>query len=276
MSKRNNISNTNTYYPDIQIFLVLIPFISAFNYYLTYTTIQLNGYLALTYTLDTLQGYAAWLGVRYFIIYLDKKWSYEDNTVRRIIFQIVTTTILGLAIIALLTELVSFIARGRPAPLNFYTIDLFIISIWFLVINGIYIGLYYYKKWQHANFLLEEKERIKSKGFFIKVGKKDTQLNFDDLAGFYVDGNYTTAYTFIGKKYYLDQSLNEIEGQLPSELFFRLNRQYLVHRHLISGFKRLKNGKINVLLNREDLLEAEIPVSRTKAPQFKSWFRPGT
>ncbi|MBK8657041.1 MAG: hypothetical protein IPN20_24760 [Haliscomenobacter sp.] len=49
----------NPYHPDIAIFLVLIPFVSAFNYYLTYTNIRWNGFLALTYTVDTVQGYAA-------------------------------------------------------------------------------------------------------------------------------------------------------------------------------------------------------------------------
>ena len=274
MEKKGNLSNP--YYPDIQIFLILIPFISAFNYYLTYSNIQLNWFLALTYTIDTLQGYAAWLGVRYFILYLDKKWPYEENTVLRISFQIIATTIIGLVIIALLTEMVSLIARGRPAPLHFYTIDLFIISIWFLVLNGIYIGIHYYRSWQNTQEILEKQRQIKSKGFVIKVGKKDLQLDFDELAGFYVDGNYVHACTLSGKQYYLDQSLNEIEGQLPSDLFFRLNRQYLVHRHLISGFRRLNNGKITVLLNRNNLVETEIPVSRTKAPQFKNWFRPNT
>lgn len=267
---------SNPYYPDIQIFLVLIPFISAFNHYLTYSNIQFNWFLALTYTIDTLQGYAAWLGVRYFILYLDQKWPYEKKTVFRIIFQITTTTIIGLVIIAVLTELVSFTARGRPAPLHFYTIDLFIISIWFLVVNGIYIGIHYYRSWQNTQAMLEKQKQIKSAGFVIKVGNKDLQLDFDELAGFHVDGNYVTARTLNGRQYFLDQSLNEIEGKLPSDLFFRLNRQYLVHRHLISGFRRLKNGKIKVLLNRNDLVKTEISVSRTKAPQFKSWFRPSS
>lgn len=272
MKVRNNTSNP--YYPDIHIFLILIPFISAFNYYLTYSDIQFNWFLVLTYTIDTTQGYAAWLGVRYFILFLDKKWPYDQKTALRIVFQVIITTIIGLVVIVILTELVSWIARGRPAPLNFYTIDLFIISIWFLVMNGVYIGLHYYKRWEKTKALLDEQSRIKSEGFIIRVGTKELQLGFNKLAGFYVDGNYVTLCTLAGKEYYLDQSLNEVENTLPSDLFFRLNRQYIVHRQIISGFRRAKNGKIKVLLNREDLLKPEIPVSRTKAPQFKSWFRP--
>lgn len=270
-----NDNKTNPYYPDIQIFLILIPFISAFNYYLTYSNIQLNWFLALTYTIDTIQGYAAWFGVRSFILFLDEKWPYSEKTVLRIAFQIVTTTLIGLTIIALSTELVSFVARGRPAPLHFYTIDLFIISIWFLVVNGIYLGIHYYRKWQMTEAILKKQSRFKTNGFIIKVGKKNLQVDFENLAGFSVDGNYVTAFTTEGRQYYLDQSLNEIEEQLPYDLFFRLNRQYIVHRSLISGFRRLQNSKIEVLLNRDDLFKTEIPVSRTKAPQFKIWFKAG-
>ncbi len=59
------------YHPDIRIFLVAIPLISAFNYYLTYPNIHFNGYLLLTFTIDTLQGYLAWWAVRSIILKLD-------------------------------------------------------------------------------------------------------------------------------------------------------------------------------------------------------------
>jgi len=266
----------NPYYPDVLIFLVVIPFISAFNYYLTYTDIRLNWFLLLTFTIDTVQGYMAWLGVRYFIFYLDKKWPYNRNPLNRIVFQLISTTLIGLAIISASTELVSWIAKGEPAPLNFYTIDLFIISIWFFVMNGVYIGLYYYHQWHKTEIRRREENRMQSGGFVVKHGKKDIKLDFEDLAGFYVDDNYVVACDREGKKYYLDQSqsLSKIEDVLPPKLFYRLNRQFILHHQMIRGFKRRENGKIEVLLSSNDAFPSQIPVSRTKAPAFKKWFQP--
>jgi zinc transporter ZupT len=100
-------------YNDIKFFLVAIAFISAFNYYLTYTNIRFNWFLVLTYTIDTVQGWLAWWAVRSIIIYLDKNLPYTDRPLKRILVQIVLTTTAGLLIIILLTELVSLIARGR-------------------------------------------------------------------------------------------------------------------------------------------------------------------
>src|SRR6476469_853312 len=127
-------------YNDVKFFLIAIAFISAFNYYLTWSHIKLNWFLVLTYAIDTIQGWLAWWAVRSIIIYLDKKLPYGNRPLTRILVQLLLTTITGMLVIILLTELVSWVLRGRPALANFYFFDIFIIVIWFFVINGVYIG----------------------------------------------------------------------------------------------------------------------------------------
>lgn len=267
-------AHRNKYHPDVIIFLILIPLISAFNYYLTYSDIRFNGFLLLTFSIDTAQGYAAWWVVRTYIIYLDKRMPFEEHTIRRIVRQLVGTMAIGLAVISLLTELVSWIAKGKPAPLNFYSVDLFIISIWFFVVNGIYIGLHYYNQSQRLEAIRNEENRIKSEGLVVRQGKQDLRINVEDLVGLYVDGVYVVASDRNARKYYLDLSLDKVERKLPATLFFRLNRQYIIHRQMVSGFKRVENKKIQVLLNHHELFPNEVTVSRTKAAAFKAWFRP--
>ena len=99
------------YQPDVIIFLILIPIISGINYYLTYSNVRLNWFFALTFCIDTCQGYAAWWTVKRIIQYLDRVLTFEQNFVLRLSVQIVTTTLAGLTVIALLTEFVSIIAR---------------------------------------------------------------------------------------------------------------------------------------------------------------------
>lgn len=265
-------SNNNPYYPDMILFLVLIPFISAFNYHLTYTNIRLNWFLLLTFSIDTVQGYLGWWGARSLIFYLDKKLPFEKHHTYRIITQLAGTIVIGLVIISLLTELVSWIAKGKPAPLSFYTVDLFIISIWFFVINGIYVGLYYYNKWKNSEEERQEEKRLKSNGLVVRQGKQDIKLAFEDLVGFYVDNEYVVACHAAGKKYYLDQSLDKIEKTLPASGFFRLNRQFILHRQMITGFRRAENGKLIILLQAKENFPSEITVSRIKASAFKDWF----
>ncbi len=229
--------------------------------------------MLLTFVIDTVQGYIAWWAVRSMIIWLDRKLPYEQNGIKRIIIQLVATTITGLFVIALLTELVSWIAKGKSAPLSFYTVDLIIISIWFFVINAIYMGLHYYNFWKASEEKLREESRLKAGGFMVKNGKQEIRVPFNDVAGFYVDDEYPIACLVSGKKYHMDKSLDKVEEELPSALFFRLNRQFMLHRQSLSGFKKIENGKLQVLTTMVQNFPSEITVSRTKAPAFKAWFR---
>ncbi len=274
MRKVNSLpSQRNPYHPDILLFLILIPFISAVNYYLTYSNIQLSWFLVLTFAIDTAQGYIAWLACRSFILFLDTRWTYEIAGLARLIVQLPATLIIGLGIISLLTELVSWLAKSKGAPLSFYTVDLFIIGIWFFVVNGIYVGLYYFNLWKQTDKQREKDNRIKAEGLLVKNGKQEVKLSFDEVAGFFLDGEYVVAIHMSGKKYFVDQSLDKIEKTIPSLYFFRLNRQFILHRQIITGFRKEENGKIVVLSNKSNSFPSEITVSRIKAPAFKEWFR---
>lgn len=269
-----NSKTANSYRSDVGLFLVLIPVISAINYYLTYSHIRWSWFLLITFSIDTIQGYVAWWVVRSFIQFLDKIWPIEKGGVYRIIVQLISTLFIGLFIISLLTELVSWIAKGKPAPLDFYLVDLFIIGIWFFVLNGIYIGMHFYNLWQKTEAERKNEKRAIAEGLLVKSGKQEIKLNFDEIAGFSVEGDYVAVSNRAGKKFFLDQSLDNVEKTLPGLQFFRLNRQYILHRQIITGFKREENGKIVVTINRPESFASEITVSRIKAPAFKAWFRP--
>ena len=261
-------------YRDIKFFLVAIAFISAFNYYLTYSGIRFNWFLVLTYLNDTVQGWLAWWVVRSIIIYLDKKIPYGQRPLRRILVQLVLTTVAGMLVIIGLTEVTALVIRGRTAPISFYTFDLFIIVIWFFVINGIYIGMHYFAELRQSEQRRQEEKKIRIGGFAVKHGNQNLLIPFKEIVGFYVDDGNTILFTTEQKKHFTDRSLDRIELELPAEFFFRLNRQFILHRDTITGFKRNVNGKIDVLINATGSFPALIAVSRTKAVGFKSWFQP--
>jgi len=261
-------------YHDVKFFLIAIAFISAFNFYLTYNNIQFNAYFISLYIIDTVQGWLAWLAARTIVVWLDKKLPYADNTVRRIIIQFLLTTTAGLAIIILLTELVSLIIKGQAVPISFYSFDIVIISIWFFFINGIYIGMHYYSEWKASEIQRLDEKKIRIEGFAVRHGKQNIMIPFAEILGFYSEAGYSILITFDNKKYFPDRSLDKIEQTLPKELFFRLNRQYILHRNGLSGFKRMEDGKIDVLIKGFDNFPNAIQVSRIRAASFKTWFQP--
>jgi hypothetical protein len=273
MASPIQLSRRQFYHPDLWVFLIAIPFISAFNYYLTYSNIQLNSFLLLRFTIDTLQGYVAWLLVRWIIFYLDQKIPYRLHFLRRIIIQLLSTTLVGLVFLALSTELLSILIKGETAPLHFYTKDLVIISIWFFVINGFYIGIFFFRQWESAE---AEKQSLKpeTEGFPVRTGNQMILVKFSDIALFLVQEDYVQLISFGGKNYLLDLSLDKIEQKLSPLDFFRVNRQFIVSRQIVTGFKRLENGKLLVQVKFDIKSPQELTVSRTKAAAFKGWFLP--
>jgi hypothetical protein len=269
-----SLKNDEIKYNDVRLFLWLIPCINILNYYLTYTTYGPAWRVIATFTIDTIQGYIAWLILRSIVLWLDKKIPYQKNLQKRLFSQIVLTVLGGTASIIILTECVNWLATSKPVPRSFYQKDIFIISIWFFVVNGIYIGLYYYHKLQESEQKWKKNFINKPTGFKVSIGKKDLILSFEEIIGFYVEGEYSVVVTAEGKKFLNNSSLDKIEKLLPSSNFIRLNRQYIVHRQVISGFEKSENGKINVLLKNTYHLSQAIPVSRNRAPVFKSWFSP--
>lgn len=272
MARDSDISISQKYRPDVLIFLVLIPLISAFNYYLTYPNIQWNSFLFLTFAIDTTQGYLAWLIVRKIIFWLDRIMPFGPKPTKRILIQLAITTFAGLSFIVLTTEMVSWIAKGRPAIPEFYTMDVFIIGIWFLVINGIYIGLFYYHTIQEIQQVKTHIQR-EFMGIQVKLGNQELLISGSEIAALKIDEEYVLLFTILGKKYFLDESLDYWEKNLPESDFFRLNRQTIIHRQILIGFKKLNHGKLEAQIDSRFNFKLELGISRAKAPSFRSWFR---
>lgn len=87
----------------------------------------------------------------------------------------------------------------------------------------------------------------------------------------FVRENLNYLWTFSGNKYILDYvTLEEIEDLLDPAVFYRANRQSIVHIDAIQSVKPHENQKLTVTLKPP--LKMEQDISREKAPAFKKWF----
>jgi DNA-binding LytR/AlgR family response regulator len=90
-----------------------------------------------------------------------------------------------------------------------------------------------------------------------------------DIACFLRDQlNYL--HTFSGEKLLLDyNTMEEIEELLDPQVFYRANRQCIIHIEAIQSVRPHENQKLTVLLKAP--LKMEVDISREKAPTFKKW-----
>lgn len=78
-------------------------------------------------------------------------------------------------------------------------------------------------------------------------------------------------YLFSGERYLLDfATLEEVEGLLDPNKFYRANRKYIIHIDAVLTVKAVENSKLIVKL-KEPNQKLEIDISREKAPAFKKW-----
>lgn len=89
-----------------------------------------------------------------------------------------------------------------------------------------------------------------------------------EIAYIFSEHKVTFLKNLAGHKFILDNNLSELEQELDSKQFFRINRKYIASVQAIDRF-RPDCGKIRIHLKPE--VTEEIHVSKESAPEFRRW-----
>ena len=105
--------------------------------------------------------------------------------------------------------------------------------------------------------------------FIVSYRRQWMPVNTKDIACFFKE-NIHYIFTFGGEKHILDfTTLEEIEDLLDPAVFYRANRQCIVHADAIQAVTPHENQKLTLTLKAP--LKMQVDVSREKAPAFKKW-----
>jgi len=118
----------------------------------------------------------------------------------------------------------------------------------------------------HAYFRDEKQPAVSS----VLVYHKDQVIpvRLEDIALFYIDNGLTQLLTFEGEQYVVNKTLNELEESIGKS-FFRVNRQYIIHRNAVKSIGERLSRKADIYLN---IPYAEsISLSKEKITPFLEW-----
>ncbi|MEN2399271.1 LytTR family DNA-binding domain-containing protein [Flavobacterium sp. MC2016-06] len=104
----------------------------------------------------------------------------------------------------------------------------------------------------------------------IKYRDKILPFSFEKIAMFFLEDELIYLYTFTGKSYIISESLEEMEKKTP-EIFFRVNRQFLVHKKAIEFVSDYFPRKLKITLNFD--FNKDIIVSKEKKGKVLSWLK---
>jgi DNA-binding LytR/AlgR family response regulator len=105
--------------------------------------------------------------------------------------------------------------------------------------------------------------------FFVKVGVHFQSVPVEDICCFFVEERCSFLKTQTGKNYALDYSLDQLQKRVDPELFFRINRNFMVNINCIAEIISYSTNRLKLKLksfNDEGLI-----VSRDKVSEFKQW-----
>ena len=109
--------------------------------------------------------------------------------------------------------------------------------------------------------------------FVVKTGRSIRVINVSDISYFYSENKITYLTCFDGRRYALDNTLDQLEANLNPEVFYRANRQCIVSLQGIEELQMHSRSRLKLLLRPPS--PQEVIVSTEKATVFKEWLRGG-
>jgi DNA-binding LytR/AlgR family response regulator len=105
--------------------------------------------------------------------------------------------------------------------------------------------------------------------FMIKVGEHLRTVEVSSILYFVSQEKTTFCCTTDNRRMILDHTLEELEEVIDPEMFFRINRKYMVSAAAISDIVQFTNSRLK--LNLKNCSDQDVVVAREKVQEFKAW-----
>lgn len=107
------------------------------------------------------------------------------------------------------------------------------------------------------------------KRFVVKQGQNMKSIPVDEVAGFLAEEGLVFLYNFSGQRFVVNNTLDQLEGELDISRFFRLNRGFIVNIDAIDQVKPYFKSRLIVKTRPPVILEQT--VSTNRVADFKNW-----
>ncbi len=122
---------------------------------------------------------------------------------------------------------------------------------------------------QLQQLIQQFKQSVKISPTFISYVKDQLiPINAEFVIYFYTSNQLVYAVTE-QREYILIEKLDEIQKQLPNDIFFRANRQFIIQKKYVKNAELYFNSRLIVHLTKNT--PEKIVISREKAFPFKEW-----
>ncbi|TPE42139.1 LytR/AlgR family response regulator transcription factor [Pontibacter mangrovi] len=118
--------------------------------------------------------------------------------------------------------------------------------------------------------LLQSQQLKQAKSrFLVKLGQAIKTIPVEEVSYFWAEEGVVFLVTKQNKRFIINYTLDQLEEQLDRAIFFRANRQLILHIDAVQEVRPYFKGRLSVLLH--PATEKDIIISSSKAPDFKDW-----
>ncbi|GAA3523584.1 hypothetical protein GCM10022393_43060 [Aquimarina addita] len=220
----------------------------------------IEGFLS-SIVLFILIGIIAGLNFKYY-----KKKHFSKKVETFAIIRFMTSTLGFITIMYIPVNIIIDIVAGGQTVFYYLLIGLVLT----LLVSFIFVGL-----WYAQDIYSLYKLSIKDAEITIDSGTKITKLTYENIGCFYSENKIVYTVQNDGTIINTDFTLNELEEKINDQLFFRANRQVIIHKDAIDQIEKIENGKLQIRLKAliEDDAIAKINISRYKRNEFLNWYQ---
>jgi two-component system response regulator LytT len=105
--------------------------------------------------------------------------------------------------------------------------------------------------------------------FLISKGENYHYIETTDIGHFYSEDGVVFLHTFNDKRYIINYTLDQLEQQLDSRLFFRVSRNCIGNVKAIENVTKYFNSRLKLSFSPQ--CPHEVLVSRVRVPDFLKW-----
>jgi DNA-binding LytR/AlgR family response regulator len=105
--------------------------------------------------------------------------------------------------------------------------------------------------------------------FLVKIGQSLIAIDANEIAYFFSENSVCQLVTHLGKKYIVENTLDELEQLLMPSAFFRNSRKQIIAVQAVSKIHTHFNGRLK--LDLVPAFKEDVFVSRERVNDFKTW-----
>ena len=207
-----------------------------------------------------------WYIIKFISSFLNNKILWEKYPVKRLLTQLILSTLLTLIGVYIL-----FI------PLSIYVIKESVfeiikpVHILFAIVLVVFFNMYQSWKYLTVKFKNEAAKEDIPDFILVNKGNINIPIRYENIIDICIKDKTVFLRDSTNNMYVLSNSIEYYCKILPYNLFYRINRQVIVNKLCIKLFENVENRKVKVIYGGE-MGNNEAVISQKKVTAFKKWY----